>query len=205
MAVRLSDSEIFVYSPNTTTLASKCPGLESKLYNKGAAILSLGSGCVVTTTGYVFKRNKQIGEYETKSILVDSPINEMTWKWISETQDEELGAFLESMANENSEGMRVTDIKAKFNLHKLHKVTKINKFVSWGTMSTISLVIFLAIAYLCRNHLLCGKLQFPTIPMSRSNETPVALTELQSSLASSEILLSAPNIPMNSNKTKRTR
>ena len=94
MAVRLSDSEIFVYSPNTTTLASKCPGLESKLYNKGAAILSLGSGCVVTTTGYVFKRNRQIGEYETRSVLVDSPISEITWKWISETQDEELGAFL---------------------------------------------------------------------------------------------------------------
>ena len=64
MAVRLSDREIFVYSPNTTTLASKCPGLESKLYNKGAAILSLDSGCVVTTTDYVFKRNMQIVEYE---------------------------------------------------------------------------------------------------------------------------------------------
>ena len=54
-AVRISDSDIFVYSPNTTTLTSKCPGLESKLYNKGAAILSLGSGCVVTTTGYCSK------------------------------------------------------------------------------------------------------------------------------------------------------
>ena len=49
--VRISDSDIFVYSPNTTTLTSKCPGQENKLYNKGAAILSLGSGCVVTTTG----------------------------------------------------------------------------------------------------------------------------------------------------------
>ena len=96
-AVRISDSDIFVYSPNTTTLTSKCPGQENKLYNKGTAILSLGSGCVVTTTGYVFKRNKQIGEYETKSILVDSTVNEMTGKWISETQNEELETFLESI------------------------------------------------------------------------------------------------------------
>ena len=44
MAVRISDREIFVYSPNTTTLASKCPRLESKLYNKGAAILYQDSG-----------------------------------------------------------------------------------------------------------------------------------------------------------------
>ena len=61
-AVRISDSDIFVYSPNTTTLTSKCPELENKSYNKGAAILSLGSGCVFTTTGYLFKRNKKIGE-----------------------------------------------------------------------------------------------------------------------------------------------
>ena len=81
--------------------------------------------------------------------------------------------------------------------------TKTNKFVSWGTMSTIALIMFLAIAYLCRNHLLCGKWQFPTIPMMRANETQSALTEFQSSLASSEILLSAPNVP--TNKTKRTR
>ena len=204
--VRISDSDIFVYSPNTTTLTSKCPGQENKLYNKGASILSLGPGCVVTTTGYVFKRNKQIGEYETKSILVDSTVNEMTWKWISETQNEELETFLESIANENTGGMKVTDIKEKFNLHKLHKVAKTNKFLSWGTMSTIALIVFLAIAYLCRNHLLCGKWQFPTIPMMRANENPSALTEFQSnqsSLASSEILLSAPNVP--TNKTRRAR
>ena len=124
MAVRLSDKEIFVYSPNTTTLSSKCPGLEqNKLYNKGSVILSLDSGCVVTTTDYVFKRNRQIVEYEEKSVLVDSPISEPTWQWISGTQDAELGAFSETMADENSDGMKVIDIKAKYNLHKLHKVT----------------------------------------------------------------------------------
>ena len=130
----------------------------------------------------------------------------MTWKWISETQNEELGTFLESIANENSGGTKVTDIKEKFNLQKVHKVAKIDKFVPWGTMSTIALIVFLAIAYLCRNHLLCGKWQFPTIPMMRANENPSALTEFQSnqsSLASSEILLSAPNVP--TNKTRRAR
>ena len=78
MVVRISDKEIFIYSPNTTTLSSKCPGLESKLYNKGAAILSLDSGCVVTSTDYVFKRNRQIVEYEERSVLVDTPISKPT-------------------------------------------------------------------------------------------------------------------------------
>ena len=97
MAVRLSDKEIFVYSPNTTTLTSKCPGLEQKkLYNKGSAILSLDSGCVVTTTDYVFKRNRQIVEHEERSVLIDTPTSD-TWEWMSGTrEDAELGAFSEN-------------------------------------------------------------------------------------------------------------
>ena len=99
----------------------------------------------------------------------------------------------------------MTDIKAKYNLHKLHKVTKVNRFISWGTVSSIALVILLTVAYVCRNHLPCGRLEFPAITMNRSNETPVSLTELQPSIASSETLFTAPNIPMNANRTKRNR
>ena len=54
---------------------------------------------MVTTTDYVFKRNRQIVEYEERSVLVDSPISEPTWEWISGTQHAELGAFLETMAD----------------------------------------------------------------------------------------------------------
>ena len=146
MAVRLSDREIFVYSPNTATLASKCPGLESKLYNKGAAILSLDSRCVVTTTDYVFKRNMQIIEYEERSVLVDTPISKPTWEWISETQDAELGAFLETMANENSDGMKVIDIKKKKLFPKITASTA-NSPANNDTITIIVLLSYLSERY----------------------------------------------------------
>ena len=66
---------------------------------------------MVATTDYVFKRDRQIVEYEERYVLVGIPISEPTWKWISETQDAELGAFLETMADESSDGMNVIDVK----------------------------------------------------------------------------------------------
>ena len=43
----------------------------------------------MTTTDYVFKRNRQIVEYKERYVLVDTPISKPTWEWISETQDAE--------------------------------------------------------------------------------------------------------------------
>ena len=110
----MSDNEIFVYSPNTTTLTSKCPGVgQKKLYNKGSSVLSLDSGCSVTTTDYVFKRNSQIVEHEERSVLIDTPSND-AWEWISRTQeDAALKTFLESMVDDDSSSMKIIDIESK--------------------------------------------------------------------------------------------
>ena len=112
---------------------------------------------------------------------------------------------METMADENSDGMKVIDIEAKYHLHKLHKVAGINRVISWSTVSNNALVILLTVAYACRNPLVCGKLPFPAITMARSNENPVSLTELETSIESCHTLFTAPSVPMKSKKTTRSR
>ena len=116
-----------------------------------------------------------------------------------------VGGVLEAMADDNPDGMKVIDIEAKYNLHKLHKVAGVNRVISWSTVSSIALVILWTVTYACRNHLVCGKLPFPAITMARSNENPVSFTELETTIEGCDTLFAAPSVLIKSKKTTRNR
>ena len=72
-AVRLKNGKVYIYAPNKTILTEKCldESASNKIEIEGANILPIKAGCRVQSSGYIFKRNKEIFSKNINPIIID--------------------------------------------------------------------------------------------------------------------------------------
>jgi len=155
-AVRLSNEQVYLYAPNKTILTEKCLDelTSNKIEIEGANILTIEAGCRVQSSGYIFKRNKEIFTDEISPILIDSIGKTNIWDLISKNaENENIKNLLHTMVKKNAKGLKLADIEDKFNLHKLRHRNKVTQNVFTSISSIILLIGGVLIIYVCRNNL----------------------------------------------------
>ena len=71
-AVRLSDKEVFLFTPNKTVLTTKCmkDTVPTNMYAQCPNILTIDPGCRVYSANFVFKRNKQMFTKDISAVFI---------------------------------------------------------------------------------------------------------------------------------------
>ena len=142
-AVRLTNEKVYIYAPNKTILTEKCSdeSASTKIEIEGANILQIKAGCRVQSSGYIFKRNKEIFSENINPIMIDSIRETNIWSLISENaENEEIKGLLHEMVKKDSKGLRLVDIEDKFKLHKLRHRNKVTKTIFTSISATLMLI-----------------------------------------------------------------
>ena len=173
-AVRLNNEQIYFYSPNSTKLQEKClddssSGNTTEL--DGANILTIKPGCTMSTSGYVFSRAKQIVDAEVRPVYINTIQGELFQLFKEKSVNKEVQSLLDEMIDgTGSGGLKLSDIEAKFGLHKLHHKTTLTTQVFSSITSVLFLVGAILIIYVCRKNLDCSnKTPIDTRPFSETN------------------------------------
>ena len=137
----------------------------------------------MSTSGYVFSRAKQIVDAEVRPVYINTIQGELFQLFSERSVNKEVQSLLNEMIDETgSGGLKLSDIEAKFGLHKLHHKTTLTRQV----FSSITSVLFLAgailIIYVCRKNFDC------------SRKPPIVRRPFPETNASSWIPMVKPNV-----------
>ena len=180
MSQALHIEQFYLYSPNSTVLQEKCLSENSQLSSrysieiKGANILTIESGCTLSSKGYVFSWARQLIGEEILPIYVNALEGAMTQFLQQNPIDEELNSFLSQMIKRDNKGVRLADIESKHSLHKLHHKTNLTRQVFSAVTSLILMIGAVLILYICRKNLtqICSTKR----PIGRGQ--PIRMTQL---------------------------
>ena len=185
-AVRLNNEQIYFYSPNSTKLQQKClddPSSGNSTELDGANILTIKPGCTMSTSGYVFSRAKQIVDAEVRPVYINTIQGELFQLFSEKPVNMEVQSLLNEMIDETgSGGLKLSDIEAKFGLHKLHHKTTLTRQVFSSITSVLFLVGAILLIYVCRKNFDC------------SRKTPIVRRPFPETNASSWIPMVKPNV-----------